>query len=384
MGPKPLDVDFPGPLQAGGLGDTIDLASGYPDSRLQPLALLKRGMNEAARRPATFGRLPAEGHPALRSHFANQISGNTDSTHHDVLITAGGQAALSLLFRTLSLPGDVVLMESPTYLGAIAAARSAQLVPSPVPTDDGGIDIDHLARAVLTTGANVLYLQPRFHNPTGATLAPDRRPALMALAQQHGLIVIEDDWLYDFDDPGHAPAPLAANDPGGHVVYVRSLTKSVAPALRIGAVASTGVIARRLRSVSGVENFFVSPILQETALNVITRPSWNRHLKNLRAALAERRTICRQVLATSRSWTFSNNGGPLHCWVALPSDVSADSLRDAALREGVSIVSGRQWHPGDQADRHIRLSVAAVSSPQIVEGVKRLNQALGFCRSHNN
>ena len=108
---------------------------------------------------------------------------------------------MSLTFRSLGLVGDVVLMESPTYVGAIAAARAAGLVPVPVPLDRERLLIDQLEVALKRTGAKMLYLQPRFHNPTGATLSHDRRDPLMELTSRRGLTIVEDDWLRDLDDP---------------------------------------------------------------------------------------------------------------------------------------------------------------------------------------
>ncbi|MEZ5226322.1 MAG: PLP-dependent aminotransferase family protein [Acidimicrobiales bacterium] len=203
------------------------MASGYPDAALQPIALLAKAMRDAARRPGTYGRAPSEGIEPLRSWFASELDRRRV---HDVLVTSGGQTALSLIFRSLALPGDIVAMETPTYIGAIAACRASGLTPAAVPTDAGGVRLDDLTAVVEATGARIVYLQPRFHNPTGTSLAADRRPALMALAEERGLIVIEDDWLYDLDDPMARQRPLAADDPNGHVVHVRcSPSRSLPP-----------------------------------------------------------------------------------------------------------------------------------------------------------
>lgn len=370
LGPHHLDIDFPGPLRSTPTSDTIDLASGYPDATLQPLSLLTKAMRDAARRPGTYGRAPSEGIEPLRSWFAQDLH---PSAEHDVLVTSGGQAALSLIFRSLALPGDTVAMESPTYIGAIAAARAAGLMPSAVPMDTHGIRVDQLAAVVDATGARVVYLQPRFQNPTGARLAPERRDPLMALAQERNLIVIEDDWLCDLEEPAQRLAPLAANDPDGHVVYVRSLSKSIAPAVRIAGIASQGIIADRLKAMRSVEDFFVSPILQETALNVVTSPTWQRHLHSLRHQLAGRQSALRAAIDHVHPWKDHEAGsGPLHLWMRLPNHLEALSFRDAGLRQGVSIVAGNEWHPSDRQSNHVRISNAAATASQIADAVQRL------------
>ena len=373
LGPHHLDIEFPGPLRSTPTADTIDLASGYPDTTLHPRALVTKAMRDAARRPGTHGRAPSEGIEPLRSWFADELHPRRP---HEILITSGGQAALSLIFRSLAFPGDTVVMESPTYIGAIASARAAGLTTVATPMDDDGLRVDRLAAVIESTGARLLYVQPRFHNPTGAHLAASRRGPLMDLARERGLIIVEDDWLVDLDDTATRLAPLAAGDSDGHVVHVRSLSKSVAPAMRIAAVASQGAIAERLRAMRSVEDFFVSPILQETALNVITSPAWQRQLRALREELSVRQAALRSALTDLGPWGSEPRGGPLHLWVRTSNGIDAAAFRDAALRHGVSIVAGNQWFPSDPAPGFVRFSNASATTPQIVEAAKRLRPAL--------
>ncbi len=381
LSPHHLDIDFPGPLQSAAPPDTIDLASGYPDATLQPIALLTKAMRDAARRPGTYGRAPGEGLEPLRSWFATELH---PKRKHDVLITSGGQAALSLIFRSIALPGDTVVMETPTYIGAIAACRAAGLTPAAVSADHSGIRVDQLGAVIEATGARLVYLQPRFHNPTGAHLHVERREPLMELAAERGLILIEDDWLYDLDDPPTRSRSLASNDPNGHVIHIRSLSKSVAPSMRIAGIASQGVIAGRLKAMRTVEDFFVSPILQETALNVVTSTGWARHLRAMRLELRTRQAALRTAIDSIDCWESTPVGGPLHLWLRLPPHLDAVAVRDAALRRGVSIIAGNQWHPSDPQSTHIRLSNASKSTTQIQEGVERLGSALEGLRQRSS
>lgn len=377
LAPHRLDIDFPGPLRATSTPDTIDLASGYPDATLQPISLLSKAMRDAARRPGTFGRAPSDGLEPLRAWFAAELH---PQRHHDVLITAGGQSALSLIFRSVALPDDNVVMESPTYIGAIAACRAAGLMPVGVSSDDAGVRIEQLEAVVKATGARLVYLQPRFHNPTGARLATERRAPLMDLAERYGLILIEDDWLYDLDDPATRHRPLASNDPNGHVIHIRSLSKSVAPSMRIAGIASSGVIAERLKATRAVEDFFVSPILQETALNVVTSTGWTRHVRSLRNELRARQDALQSAVETILEPSSAPSGGPLHLWIRLPPHLDSLTVRDTALRHGVSIIAGNQWYPSDPPSTHIRLSNASAPTPQIIEGADRLGRAIDALR----
>ena len=361
----------------------IDLASGYPDSTLQPTALIAGSVREAARRPGTFGRSASEGLGPLRDWFEEQID---PERRHRVLIMPGGQAALSLIFRVLCLPGDVILMESPTYAGALVAARAAGLTPMPVAVDGNGMDIDQLEETLAQSGARVLYVQPRFQNPTGATLSVERRRRLMELADRYHVIIIEDDWLADLAVPGRSTGLLAGIDPDGHVVHLRSLTKSIAPGIRVAAIGAVGAIANRLHQVRASEDFFVSPLLQETALGVVTSTRWPGHLRKLRSSLLDRRQFLQEQVQKVPGLSIVQSDGdgtssPLHLWINIGghdggTTVSDQAVREAGLRHGVSIVAGGAWYPGTSDRPRVRLSNAAVGHDGLELGVERLAAAL--------
>ena len=193
-------------------------------------AALASAFARAGRRPGAWERGPAEGVQALRAWFAREAGGRFGG--HDIVICPGGQAALVTAVRALAPPGGPVVVESPTYRGALAAVRAAGLTPVPVPSDADGVRPAMLADALARTGARVAYLQPLHANPHGADLSAERRAEVMEVAARFGAFLIEDDWARDLTIDGPAPAPLAANDPDGHIVYVRSLSKGASPGLR--------------------------------------------------------------------------------------------------------------------------------------------------------
>src|SRR5882757_5625996 len=169
-------ADVLGPLPPG----TITFDGGYLHRSLQPTRALSAALARAARRPDAWDRAPTNGLAALRAVFAGVAGGSV--TPDDVLVTAGGQSALSMAFRAIAGPGKPILVESPTYPGAIAAAQAAGLRPTPVPVDADGVRPDLLAEAFAMTGARLLYCQPNCHNPTGAVLAPARRKQVVDVA----------------------------------------------------------------------------------------------------------------------------------------------------------------------------------------------------------
>lgn len=377
LSPELEDHSMLEPIRALAGPGVIDLSSGYPEVDLQPVSLIAAAVRDAARRPGSFGRVSSEGIDPLRSWFAEKID---PQLRHRVLIMPGGQAALSLIFRAVCMPGDTVLMESPTYAGALVAVRSAGLVPVPVPMDSGGLCVDQLEPIIQQSGARVLFVQPRYQNPSGVTMERDRREALLGLAQKYRLMIVEDDWISDLAKVGESAGPLASLDDHGHVIHLRSLTKSVAPGIRVAALASAGSIAARLHQVRSAEDYFVSPLLQETALGVVTSPRWPGHLRRLRVALVERRSCLRNALEGIPGLHVESGLGesvsPLHVWCRVDGVGLGQDLREVALREGVSIVDGRRWYPGTSEGVMIRLSTAASDLQQIETGVARLATAL--------
>lgn len=276
-------------------------------------------------------------------------------------------------------------MESPTYPGMLAAARATGLRPVPVPMDADGVRPELLADAFRATGARVLVTQPLFQNPTGATLAPDRRPEILAIARAAGAFVIEDDFARRLvhDDAGPLPAPLAADDPDGVVVHVCSLTKVTSPSLRVGALAARGPVLERLRAIQVVDSFFVPRPLQEAALELVGSPSWGRHLAAVAAELRHRRTTMAAALSGELPELalphLPAGGGSL--WLRLPgggagTGTDEPAVVSAALRASVAIAPGRPYFCAEPPAGHVRLSFAAVSgAAEIAEGVRRLRTA---------
>lgn len=276
----------------------IEFNGGYLHAGLQPERALAGALARAGHRPGAWGRPPTDGLHELRAWFAREIG--PAHTGDDVLVTAGGQSALALALRALAPPGAPVLVESPTYTGLLAVAHAAGLRPVPVPVDADGVRPDLLEAAFRATGARVFVCQPLFHNPTGATLTAGRREQVVRAARAAGAFVVEDDFARRLvhHDAGPLPEPLAAHDPDGVVVHVRSLTKITSPSLRVGALAARGPVLERLRSLQVVDSFFVPRPLQETALELVGSPAWERHLRTVAAELSARRTALAAALRT--------------------------------------------------------------------------------------
>ncbi|OXY96277.1 GntR family transcriptional regulator [Streptomyces diastatochromogenes] len=356
----------------------LEFSGGYPHPSLQPERAMAAALARAGRRPGAWGRPPLEGLPELREWFARGIGGAV--TAAEVLIAAGGQAALATALRALAPPGAPVLVESPTYPGMLALARAAGLRPIPVPVDPDGVRPDLLADAFRATGARVFVCQPLFQNPTGAVLAPDRRAEVLRIARAAGAFVVEDDYVRRLvhADAGPLPRPLAADDPDGVVVHVGSLTKATSPSFRVAALAARGPVLERLRAIQVVDSFFVPRPLQEAALELVGSPAWPRHLRALSAELKTRRDTMTTELALhlpELALPHIPSGG-YQLWLRLPDGADEAALTAAALRAGVALTPGRPYFSAEPPAGHLRLSFAAVAGTgEIAEGIRRLRVA---------
>lgn len=355
--------------------EVLQLSSGYLDAGLQPVEALGAAMARAARRPTAWGRVPVEGRDELRTWFAREAGGGFRAG--DFTMCSGAQPALSTVFRGFCEPGDVVLVEAPTYLGAVATARDAGLRVVPVPTDADGVRPDLLAAAFARTGARMFYCQPLYANPHGAVLSADRRAQVLDAVRAAGAFIIEDDWARGLTVDGPEPPTLASEDVDGHVVYMRSLTKVVAPGLRVAGVGARGAAGMRLRTARALDDFYVAGPLQEAAIDFLTSPAWRRHLRALRTALRSRRDALLGALATHLpDFHVTPPAGGLHAWAELPEGLDDTELTAAAAARDVVIFPGRSWFVAEPTGTFLRLTYGGAPEHALIDGVQRLAEAV--------
>jgi DNA-binding transcriptional MocR family regulator len=349
---------------------TLVLSSGYLGDDLVPTRFLATAAARAARRPGAWGRVPPAGLPELRAAFAATVGADAG----DVTVVAGGQSGLSAAFRALSPPGAPVLLEVPTYLGAVSAAQAADLRPVPVPTDADGLRPDLLAEAFARTGAGLVYTQPTFANPTGTVLAASRRQEVLDVVRAAGAFLIEDDWARHLALDRTAPPPLLRDDRNGHVVYLTSLTKPVAPSLRVGALVARGPAAGRLAAIRRAEDLFISLPLQEIAVELFGSPAWLRHLNALRAALRERRDALVTALRHDLPGLEIAHvpGGGLHLWVRLPAGLDDVDVAIRARGRDLVVEPGSSYFVTEPPAPYLRLTFAAANPAELTEATRRL------------
>lgn len=362
--------------------DVVALHSGYPARELLPERLVRAAFTRTARTDALITRPPTAGLPELQSWFAAELesatpAGITPAPPSDVVLIPGSQGGLITAFRALVGAGRPLLMESPTYWGAILAAAQVGVEVVPVHSGPAGPDPDALSRAFDQSGARAFYAQPTFASPTGALWSPGLTEQVLEIVRHHGAFLIEDDSAHDFGITAE-PHPVAARDDSGHVVYVRSLSKSVSPAVRVAGLIARGPARNRILADTQAGSMYVSGVLQAVALDVVTQPAWRTYLRKLRLELRTRRDLLvrslREHAPDARLETVPQGG--LNLWARLPDTTDLDRVVRECAAAGVVIGSGDEWFPAEPTGKFVRLNYAGPHSGSFPDVARVLGRSL--------
>ncbi|GAA2723309.1 aminotransferase-like domain-containing protein [Cellulomonas aerilata] len=381
LGARPSRVTGLSATQRASMPDAIRLHSGYPSRDLLPERMIRAALARASRSEAALTQSPVGGLPELQAWFASQVATTpTDVTPpgaRDVLVLAGSQGGLSSVFRALVGPGRPLLVESPTYWGAIKAAEQVGVTLVPVPGGADGPDPDEVDRALAATGARAFYVQPNFANPTGTQWSSATGRAVLDIVRTRGVFLVEDDWAHDLGIDAQ-PHPLVSQDHDGHVVYLRSLTKTVSPALRVAAVIARGPARDRILADRAAETLYVSGVLQAAALDVVTQPGWPAHLRSMRQQLRVRRDL---LIDSVRAHAPQIGIDPvpvggLNVWARLPDGSDVDALVRACETRGLLVAPGTEWFPTEPSGPYIRLNYSSEDPSRFPEAADLLGTAL--------
>lgn len=332
---------------------------------------------------------PTEGFPPLRELVAGMMAGRGMSIRHDeVLITSGSQQALDVVGKLLIDPGAPVLVEDPTYVGALQAWHPYRPRFVPLPIDDGGLQIQPIEATLAElhaagTPPRFLYLVSSFQNPTGVTLAAERRTALIELAARYGLPIVEDDPYGELRYSGTTLPPLAALDAerhGGprHVIYLSTFSKLLAPGLRVGWVIAPEPVRHRIVQVKQGLDLHTGSLAQAIAFEACRDGLLDRHIPKIRHVYRQRRDAMLEALERTMPegvrWTRPDGG--MFLWVTLPGGCSAAALFEQALAEQVAFVPGPSFYACGGGENAMRLNFSFSSPDTIQEGVRRLAAAI--------
>jgi len=374
--------------------EMISFAGGLPAPDVFPIDRFQ----EACRRVLELNGHQAlqygasEGFEPLREMIARHITRyGINAKTENVLITSGSQQALDLIGKLLINPGDRVLVEAPTYLGALQAFNVYGAEYVSVESDDDGLRTN-LLEDPLRTGPKFMYVLPNFQNPGGTTLSEGRRHELVLLADKYGIPIVEDDPYGQLRYEGEHLPPLVVidrenlrSDNGysiGNVIYLSTFSKTLAPGLRLGwVVAPADVIAKFVQLKQGAD-LHTSTFAQVIAYEVAKDNFLDDHIKLIRKVYRERRDVMLEALKkffpSEVTWTHPQGG--LFLWVTLPEAMDCNKLFEIAIKENVAFVPGDCFYAGNgfakEGSRHMRLNFSYVQPEQIREGIRRLSVAI--------
>jgi len=370
--------------------DVISFAAGYPAPDLFPLDELRAIASDLLAGGADaiqYG--PTRGHAPLIDALVGEMSRRgAAAAPEEILVTTGSQQGLDLVARVLVAPGDAVLVEAPTFTGALSAFGNAH--PrwlAGVRQDADGIDLEDLARVTAHlrrdgTRPKLLYVVPNFQNPTGKLLPQDRRLALLAWAEEHDCLIVEDDpygsLYFEGEVAPDAVRPIKSADTAGRVIYLSSFSKTLAPGFRVGWMVAAAPLVERFEIAKQAGDLASGSLDQRMACEAMRRGVVERLVPRLRAAYRARRDALiaslTARLAGRVSWVVPHGG--FFLWATLPPGENDEALLERALEEGLIFVSGSAFFVDGSGHDTIRLAFSAAREAEIDEGVARLARAL--------
>src|SRR6516165_3360059 len=374
--------------------EVISFAGGLPANDVFPIERFEEACRKVLEQNAVMALQygETEGYKPLRDMIARHIARyGIRAGAENVLITSGSQQALDLIGKLLINSGDKVLVEAPTYLGALQAFSVYGAEYIQVPSDNDGLQTEML-ESPLRSGPKFMYVLPNFQNPGGTTLSEGRRHELVLLADRFGIPIIEDDPYGQLRYEGEHLTPLVVLDREnlrwdrgysiGNVIYLSTFSKTLAPGLRLGWIVAPPEVISKLVQLKQGADLHSSTFGQMVAYEVARDNFLDEHVKLIRRVYRERRDVMLEALAKNfpPAVTWTRPAGGLFLWVTLPPGMKTDELFKTAVQQNVAFVPGDCFYAPnghqEEAMRHMRLNFSAAPPEQIREGIYRLSVAV--------
>ena len=359
--------------------EIISFAGGLPAPELFPVDDIKAAtdavLEENGRVALQYGQ--TEGWLPLRQHIADRLAAKNAivTDPENIILTAGSQQGLDYIGKLFLNPGDVVVMESPSYLGAINAFNAYEPNFVEVPTDDGGMIMEELDR-ILTETENVklIYVIPDFQNPSGRTWSLERRKKFMEIIKKHGIPAIEDNPYGDLRFKGEYQPALKSMDDEGLIIYMGTFSKILAPGYRVAWICANDEIVGKVNLIAQAAALQTSTISALVISKYLDMFDVDEHVEKIREVYKHR---CELMINTMRECfppeaRFTDPDGGLFTWVELPETINTRELASKALEKKVAFVPGSGFFPNGGNNCCMRLNYSCMPDDRIVEGIHRL------------
>jgi 2-aminoadipate transaminase len=360
--------------------EVVSLAGGMPFLSALPMDMVSQTMSRLVTERGTVALQygSGQGDPALRERIVTVMAPQRVNAHaDDIVVTTGSQQALDLVTRIFVDPGDVVVAEAPSYVGALGVFRSYQGDVVHVPMDHAGLipeALDETLAALQRQGRRVklLYTVPNHHNPAGVTLSAERRPRVVEIAKRYGVLVLEDDPYGLLGFEGDPLPSLHSHDPDA-VIYLGSFSKTFAPGFRVGWAVAPHAVREKLVLASESAILCPSAFSQLAVATYLDECDWRGQVEVFRGLYRERAATTLSALADlipQATWTTPLGG--FYVWVTLPEGLDATSMLPRAVTERVAYVPGTAFYADGQGRSNLRISYCYPTPERIREGVRRL------------
>ncbi len=379
--------------------DVIRFATGTPSPEMYPIDAIRQIFDEALDYAGStlLQHTPTEGYPPLREQLSAWMERHAEaagaSIHVDpnqVVVVAGSQQGLYLLARTLIDPGDLVAVESPTYLGAAQVFRAAGARLMPIPIDNDGMQVDLLQDLLPRRRPKLIYTLPTFQNPSGTVMGMGRRLRLLDLAARYQIPIIEDDPYGALRYDGRSLPSLATIDRAegrGNVIYLSTVSKMLFPGFRIGWISGSKPVIEQVTRMKQLVDLDTNALAQRAVCAFFERGLLNKHLERVNREYPQRRD--RMLTALQRHAgnliTANRPDGGIYLWCRLNEGIRVRDLLPEAAREGVAFAPGESFHVDAASGRgrfDIRLNFTLPTDAEIDEGVRRLGIAIHRLSDH--
>ena len=366
--------------------EIISFAGGLPAPELFPVKEIAQVSHDLVEKEGQklLQYATTEGRPTLREKIAKRMTEKygTPVDMNDILITTGSQQCLDFAGKLFLDPGDVVLCESPSYLGALNAFNAYQPVFKEVPTDGEGIIPEELDKILASTPkCKFIYVIPDFQNPTGICWSLERRKKFIEVINKYDLPVFEDNPYGELRYRGESFPTLKSMDTKGLVSFLGTFSKIFCPGLRLGWIAGPHTIVEKFVMIKQSADLHTSNFDQGVADAYMDTYDLDAHVKEIVELYGHRRDLILKTMEEEfpEGVEFTRPDGGLFLWVTVPEGVSARKVFDKCIEQKVAAVIGDAFYPNDKTDRSLRVNYSCMPDDKIVEGVKRMARAIKEC-----
>ncbi|MDI6706057.1 MAG: PLP-dependent aminotransferase family protein [Bacillota bacterium] len=363
--------------------EVISFGGGMPAPELFPIEELKEVtlsvLDSAGQKALQYA--PTDGYPPLREKIVERLNrlGIEGIDKNNILLTSGSQQGLDFSGKVFLDPGDVVICEKPSYLGAINAFKAYQCKFVDIPMDDGGMIMEDLEKALMDNPrVKYIYVIPDFQNPTGKTWSVGRRKELVDMANRYDTIIIEDNPYYELRYEGEIPPAVKSFDTEGRVVFLGTFSKTFSPGLRMGWVCANEEILMKYNLIKQGSDLQVNTLTQMQLNTYIETYDFDARIEEIKKVYRHRRDLMVQMMKENFPEDvkiFVPEGG-LFVWLEFPENVNTTQLMLKALEKNVAFVPGDPFYPNGGGENTCRFSFSNMPDEKIIEGIRRMGEVI--------